>query len=125
MTISSSAVTAFNAACAAASATNLVEGVVELLDSAGNVLASASLGTPTSIGAVTNMGGFPKTVTASTTGVVASARYRTSSAANWKTSMSVGLSGSEAEVILSSVDLISGQSVQFNSASLTHVGTAT
>jgi hypothetical protein len=124
MTVSSTAVTAFNAACATASATNLSGGTVEVLNAGGTVLASASLGTPTASGAVTTMGGFPKTVTAAATGTAVSARYRNSASADWKTGMSVGLSGSGAQVILSALDLTAGQSVQFNSATLTHTGTA-
>ena len=122
MTLSATALTAFNTADAAASATALAAGTVQILDSGGNVLASASLGTPTSAGALTTMGGFPKTVTASATGAAATARYRTSAAADWKTDMTVGTSG--AQVILSNLSITSGQSVQFNSATLSHSGTS-
>lgn len=124
MTLAAAAVTAYNTAAAASAATNLANGTVEILDAGNVVLASASLGTPTSSGAVTTMGGFPKTVTAAATGTAASARYRTSGAADWKTGMTVGTSGSGANVILSSLSITSGQSVQFNSATLTHNGTA-
>lgn len=124
MTFSATAITAFNTSSAAQSATSLASGTVELLNSGGTVLASASLGTPTASGAVTTMGGFPKTVTASAAGDVASARYRTSGAADWKTGMTAGLAGSGAQVILSALTLSVGQSVQFNSANLTHTGTA-
>ena len=122
MTLAAAAVTAYNTAAATAAATALASGTVELLDAGGTVLASASLGTPTALGAVTTMGGFPKTVTAAATGTASSARYRTSAAADWKTGMTVGLSA--ADVILSSLSITSGQSVQFNSATLTHNGTA-
>lgn len=124
MTLAAAAVTAYNNAAASAAATGLAGGAVEILDAGGTVLASASMGTPTASGAVTTGGGFPKTVTASATGTADSARYRTSAAADWKTGMSVGLSGSGAQVILSSLSITSGQSVQFNSATLTHNGTA-
>lgn len=124
MTLAAAAVTAYNIAAAAAAATALASGTVEILDAGGAVLATASLGTPTASGAVTTMGGFPKTVTAAAGGTAASARYRTSAAADWKTGMTVGLSGSGAQVILSSLSITSGQSVQFNSATLTHNGTA-
>jgi hypothetical protein len=122
MTLSATALTAFNTADAAASATALAAGTVQILDSGGNVLASASLGTPTSAGALTTMGGFPKTVVAVATGTAASARYRTGASADWKTAMSVGTSG--AQVILSSLSITNGQSVQFNSATLSHSGTS-
>lgn len=124
MTFASAAVTAFNTAAAAQSATSLDSGTVEILDASNVVLASASLGTPTASGAVTTMGGFPKTVTAAATGTAASARYRTSAPADWATGMTVGLSGSGAEVIMSSLSITSGQSVQVNSATLTHSGSA-
>lgn len=120
MTFSASALAAFDNADAAASATALSGGTVEILNAGGTVLASASLGTPTASGAVTTMGGFPKTVSAGATGTAASARYRTSANADWKTGMSVGLAGSGAQVILSSLSITSGQTVQFNSATLTH-----
>jgi hypothetical protein len=122
MTFEAAAITAFNTAAAAASATALSGGTVELLSAGGAILASASLGTPTGSGALTTMGGFPKTVTAVADGIVASARYRTSAPANWKTGMTVGLAGSGAQVILSSLSLVTGQSVQFTSATLSHSG---
>jgi len=121
MTFASAAITAFNAAAAAASATALASGTLDFLDSGGSILASAGLGTPTSSGAVTTMGGFPKTVSG-TAGTIASARYRTSAAADWKTGITVGLSGSGAQVILSSLTIGSGQSVTVTSATLTHSG---
>ena len=52
----------------------------------------------------------------------ASARYRTSASADWKTGITVGLSGSGAQVILSSLTIGAGQSVQVTSATLTHSG---
>jgi hypothetical protein len=122
MTLAAAAVTAYNNASATAAVAGLTNGTVEILDAGGVVLASASLGTPTASGAVTTMGGFPKTSTAVAAGTAASARYRTSAAADWKTGMSVGTSG--ADVILSSLSITAGQSVQFNSATLTHNGTA-
>lgn len=125
MTFASAAITAFNTSSAAASASALASGTIEFLTSGGSILASASLGTPTSSGAVTTMGGFPKTVTASGTGTVASARYRTSAAADWKTGMTVGLSGSGMQVIMSTLSVTSGQTLQVTSATLTHTGTAT
>lgn len=183
MTLATAAVTAYNNAAANAAITGLTGGTVEILDSGGAVLASAGLGTPTASGAVTTMGGFPKTVTASGSGTPASARYRNSAAANWKTGMPVGLSAAaapawatstayvagdkrtaganqyncttpgtsassgsgptgtgsgitdgtaaweyispaNAQVQLSSLSITSGQSVQVNSATLTHDGAA-
>lgn len=108
------------AAFAAASASALASGDLDILDSSGAVLASIDLGTPTSTGATTNMGGFPKSVTASASGTPASARYRTSTGSNWKTGMTVGLASSGAQVILSSLSITSGQTVTINSATLAH-----
>ena len=121
MTFASAAITAFDAADAAASAAVLVGGDLDFLDAGGGILATADLGTPTSSGNVTTMGGFPKTVSG-TAGTIASARYRTSASADWKTAISVGLSGSGAQVILSSLTIGSGQSVTVTSATLTHSG---
>lgn len=119
MTFSAAALTAFSNAAAAASATALVSGDLDLLDGGGAILATCDLGTPTASGAVTTMGGFPRTV-AATAGTIASARYRTSAGGDWKTAMSVGLSGSGAQVILSSLTITGGQSVTVTSATLTH-----
>lgn len=124
MTFATAAVTAFNTACATASATALSGGTLEFLNSGGTVLASVPLGTPTASGAVTTMSGFPRTVSATADGNVASARYRTSTPADWKTDITVGLAGSGAQVIMSELALVTDQSVQVNSATLTHSGTA-
>lgn len=91
MTLSSAAYAAF----AAASATALTSGTLELLSASGAALATASLGTPTAAGAVTTMGGYPRTVSG-TAGTIASARYRTSSAVDWMTDMTVGLTSEAA-----------------------------
>lgn len=123
MTYTATAVVAFDAACALANASALAGGDLDLLDSGGTILASADLGTPAASGAVCTMGGFPKTVSA-TPGTIASARYRTSAGASWKTGITVGLSGSGAQVILSSMTIAVGQSVTVNSATLTHSGAA-
>lgn len=119
MTLSTAALTAFAAANAQASATALVSGDLDLLDSSGNILASVDLGTPTVSGTVTTMAGFPKTATGAA-GTISSARYRTSAGVNWKTAMSVGLAGSGAQVIVSSLTITAGQAVVVNSAALTH-----
>lgn len=120
MTLSAAALTAIATAAAAASATALASGDLDILDGSGNVLASVDLGTPTSSGATTTMGGFPKTVTATGTGTAATARYRTSAAADWKTGMPCGTSGTQ--VVLSSLSITSGQSVTISSATLAHSG---
>jgi hypothetical protein len=116
MTFSAAALALF----ASASATALAGGTIDLLDAGGAVVASAGTGTPTASGAVTTMGGFPKTVTAAASGTVASARYRTSGGDNHKSAMTVGLAGSGAQVILSALSITAGQTVQITSATLTH-----
>jgi hypothetical protein len=123
MTFSAAALTAFAAAAASASASALVSGDLDFLDSGGAILATADLGTPAASGAVTTMGGYPRTV-AGTAGTIASARYRTSAGVEWKTGITVGLSGSGAQVILSSLTIGAGQSVFVSSATLTHSGTS-
>lgn len=122
MTLSAAALTAFNIADAAASASALVSGDLDILDGSGNVLASCDLGTPTSSGATTTMGGFPKTVTATGTGMAATARYRTSAGGDWKTGMPCGTSGTQ--VVLSSLSIESGQPVTISSATLAHSATS-
>ncbi len=116
MTFSTAALAVF----AAASASALIGGDLEILDASSNVLASIDLGTPTSAAAVVTMTGFPKSVSAGASGTAASARYRTSAGGDWKSGMSVGTSG--AQVNLSSLTIAAGQTVTINSATLTHAG---
>lgn len=123
MTFSTGALAAFAAASAQASATALANGDLDLLNSSGAVLATFDLGTPTASGAVTTMAGFPRTATGAA-GTVASARYRTSAGADWKTNISVGVSGSGAQVILNALSVTAGQPVIISSANLTHSGTS-
>ena len=109
-------------AAAGASATGLAGGTVELLDGAGTVLASASVGTPTAAGAVVTMSGYPRTVTG-TAGAIASARYRTAGGGAWKVAMTVGLADSGAQVIVSALAILAGQQVTIVSATLSHAAT--
>lgn len=124
MTFQAAALAAF----AAASATGLNGGTLELLSSGGSVLASVTLGSPagTSSGAVTTFSGFPKTATAAA-GTVASARLRTAGAADYKTGIPVGIPGSGAQVIVDngvgSLVLTAGQTVTIAAGpDLTHTG---
>ena len=119
MTFSAAALTAFANASAAASATALASGDLDLLDAGGSILATVDLGTPAATGAVTTMAGFPR-IAAGTAGTIDSARFRTNAGGNWKTGMTVGLAGSGAQVILSSLTITSGQSVTVTSATMTH-----
>lgn len=111
---------------AAASATALNGGAVELLSSGGAVLASAPLNTPagTSSGPVTTFAGFPKTATAAQ-GTVASARFVKAGGAVYKNAITVGIPGSGAEVIVDNgagtLVLTAGQPVQISAnPTLTH-----
>lgn len=124
MTFQAAALAAF----AAASATALNGGTIELLSSGGAVLGSAPFGSPagTSSGAVTTFSGFPKSVVAAA-GTVASARFRTSSGADYKTGITVGIPGSGAQVIVDNqvgtLVLIAGQTVSIGiNPTLTHSG---
>lgn len=123
MTFSAAALALFANADATASATALAGGTVDFLSSGGAVLASASLGTPTASGAVATGSGFPRSVTAAADGTIASARLRTSGGDNHKSAITVGLSGSGAQAILSSLSVTSGQTVTVNSVTLTHTAT--
>lgn len=125
MTFQAAALAAF----ATASNTALNGGTIELLDGSNAVLGAATLDTPagTSAGAVTTFSGFPKTVTASASGTVASARIRTSATANYKTGITVGIPASGAQVIVNNgvgtLVVTAGQTVQIAaSPTLTHAG---
>lgn len=97
MTFQATALAAF----AAAGNTALSGGSLQLLGTGGGVLATYTLDTPasTNFGAVQTFAGFPKTATA-VAGTVASARIRTSTGADWKTGIPVGVPGSGAQVIV-------------------------
>jgi len=123
MTFSAAALLAFRNASAAESADALAGGDLDLLNAGGTILATVDLGTPTASGALMTGSGFPKTVAAVAAGDIASARYRTIAGGDWKTGMTVGLSGSGAQVILTSLTVALGQSIQVNSATLSHAAT--
>ena len=112
MTFQAAALTVF----AAASITALNGGALQLLDSGGGVLATYPLDTPcsTAVGAVQTFYNFPKSATA-VAGTVASARFRTSAAVDWKTGVSVGIPGSGAQVVVNNgsgtLALTTGQTV--------------
>lgn len=124
MTFQAAALAAF----AATSATALNGGTCDLLSAGGAVLASVVFGTPagTSAGAVTTFSGFPKSATGSA-GTVASARFRTSGAADYKTGLTVGIPGSGAQVIVDNgagtLAITAGQTVTVAiNPTLTHSG---
>ena len=104
------------AAFAAASVAPLNSGSLQLLDIGGAVLATYPLDalSSTAVGSVQTFYGFPKSTTA-TAGTVASARFRTSAAVDWKTGVSVGIPGSGAQVVVNNgsgtLVLTTGQTV--------------
>ena len=111
---------------AAASATALNGGTLELLSAANAILASYPLGTPagTASGAATTFSGFPKNATG-VAGTVASARLRKAGGADYKTGISVGIPGSGAQVIvtngLNTLVISAGQTVTVSAnPTLTH-----
>jgi hypothetical protein len=113
---------------AAATATALNGGTVEILSSTSAILASAPLNTPagTSSGAVTTFAGFPKTAVG-VAGTAASARFRKAGGAVYKDGIPVGVPGSGAQVIvdngLSTLVIAAGQNVQISAnPTLTHSG---
>lgn len=104
-------------------------GRLEILNSGGTVLATIALGySGASTGAVSGSGpvvltlaGFPRSDTsADATGTASAARIRTSAGADVITGLTVGLSGSGADVILDSTSITAGQTVTINSATFTH-----
>lgn len=77
-------------------------GSLVVTDSGGTTLFSVPLDNPsgTASGAVLTLAGFPKTVTASAGGTAAAAKLVNSSAVDEKTSLTVGIPGSGAAVII-------------------------
>ena len=72
----------------------------------------------TESGGVITMAGAPKSGTATGTGTAASARMRTSAAADVLTGLTVGTSG--ADINLNSTSITTGQTVTLTSATVTH-----
>lgn len=124
MTFQAAALTAF----ATATNTALNGGSLDLLNVSNAVLATVTLNTPagSGSGAVTTLLGFPKSSVA-VAGTVAFARLRTSTGADYKTEIPVGIPGSGAQVIvdngLNTLVMTTGQAVQIAaSPTLTHAG---
>lgn len=85
------------------------------------VLATITLNDPsgTISAGVLTLSGFPKTATAGATGTAAAARIRDSTNADVVTGLTVGTSGTDI-VLAGTAAITSGQTVQINSASITH-----
>lgn len=86
-----------------------------------SILATIALGNPagTVSGGVLTLSGFPRSDTsADNTGTAAAARIRDGSNVDIITGLTVGTSG--ADIILDTLSITSGQTVQLTSASITH-----
>lgn len=89
----------------------------------GSVLATITLGATsgTVSGPVLTLSGFPRSDTsADAAGIAASARIRTAADADVITGLTVGVSGSGADVIVDNTNMAVGQTVTINSSTFTH-----
>ena len=104
---------------AGAGAAQLVIGTSALSGGTG-VLATITLADPagTVSGAVLTLSGMPKSAVASATGTAAKAELRDSTGAVVVSGLTVGVSASD--IIINSVAISSGQTVQINSGTITH-----
>lgn len=76
---------------------------MQLLDSSGVVLRSATFDSPSagsSVSTVFAASGMPKTMSGAGSGTIVTARYRTSGGSDWSTGATVGVPGSGAQVIV-------------------------
>lgn len=107
------------ASTGSASAGSLVIGTSALSGSTG-VLATFTLATTplTESGGVLTLAGTPLSATASATGTAAKAEFRNNAGAVVVSGMTVGTSA--ADIILSSVSIVSGGSVSVTSGTITH-----
>lgn len=96
-------------------------GVLEIgTTGMASILATIALNDPagTIAGGVLTLGGFPKTATAGASGTAAAARFKDSGGAIVADGLTVGTG--TADIVMDSVDVTSGQTVQINSAAITH-----
>jgi len=100
-------------------AATLVIGTSALSGATG-VLCTITLADPagTVSGAVLTLAGMPKSAIASATGTAAKAELRDSTGAVVVSGLTVGVSASD--IIINSVAISSGQTVQINSGTITH-----
>lgn len=97
-------------------------GVLQIGTSAmGTVLAEFTLNDPsgTVSAAVLTFSGFPKNATAGATGTAAAARIRDSNGNDVITGLTVGVSGSGADIILATTAIDTNETVTLNSATIT------
>lgn len=105
----------------AGSAGTLVIGTSALSGATG-VLASIPLNNPaaTVSGSVLTIAGVPLSATASGTGTAALAELRNNAGTVIVSGLTVGTTGSGADVIISTTAITAGQTVQLNSGTITH-----
>ncbi|MEY4441012.1 MAG: hypothetical protein RL442_12 [Pseudomonadota bacterium] len=98
-------------------------GVLQIgTTSMGTVLAEITLADPsgTVTGGVLTFSSFPRSDTsANATGVAAAARIRDSNGADVITGLTVGMTGSGADIILDTTNIDAGEIVTLNSATIT------
>lgn len=101
----------------------MASGTLEI-GSAGmaSVLATFALdASPGSVaGGVLTLADLPLNDSADNTGTAAAARFRDSSSGDVITGLTVGLSGSGADVIIQNTSIVAGQAVSVTSATITH-----
>jgi hypothetical protein len=109
----------FVAGSGTGSAGNLIIGTSALSGSTG-VLATIPLQNPaaTVSGNVLTLAGVPRSAAATATGTAALAEIRTSTGTVIVSGLTVGTSGTD--IIISSVAVATGQTVQVNSGTITH-----
>lgn len=90
------------------------------LSGATGVLGTITLPKPsaTVTSAVLTLAGVPLTCTAAATGTAAKAELRDSATTVWVSGLTVGISS--ADIIINSVAISSGQTIQLNSGTITH-----
>lgn len=94
-------------------------GALQILNNASTVLASTALNNPsgTVSGDTLTLGGFPKTVVASSPGTAASARFVNASSVDEKTGLTVGIPSSAAPAWAANTAYTAGQ-VRTNGANI-------
>jgi hypothetical protein len=86
------------------------------------VLATVVLGDPSGVvaGDTLTFSGFPRSDTIDATGTAAAARLRAGDGTDIRTGLTVGTSGSGANLIVGTTSFVSGAQVEIESATLTH-----
>lgn len=114
--------TAVKTARITATRDHFANGTLEILTAADAVLATFGLASDggSVSGAVWTLALDAGTVTATGTGTAAKAQIKTSGGTANLTGLTVGVSGSGADVIVDNASIATGQSVTLSSATITH-----